>query len=81
VKALHLGAALLCAAALVGCSEKPQAQGSKKVGLPEWAGADPRYSAPGWKAGDATQWEQHLRNRARLQNEYERTGGAAKAPS
>jgi hypothetical protein len=72
IVALIVGTALAAA----GCSDKPQQAGAKKVGQPAWAGAaDPRFTVPGWKAGDAESWEQQLRQRAKAQNEYERTGG------
>ena len=35
-----------------------------------------QYAAPGWKAGDATSWEEQMRTRTQSgQNEYVRSGG------
>ena len=75
---LSLAAAAMLLAA---CGETPQQGGMKKVGKPAWTGTDERYTAPGWKPGDAASWEQQIRNRGRAQNEYERIGGGAPAKS
>lgn len=68
-------ALLLCAAAiaLVACGEKTSGAG-KKADVPAFQGstAASAYVANGWKAGDQTAWEQHLRNRTQGQNEYSR---------
>ncbi len=67
--------ALLLATGLAACSEKPQTNGQRKVGQPSSAGTGTPYQAPGWKAGDATSWNDHLRARAQYgQNDYARTG-------
>jgi hypothetical protein len=69
---------LMCAAVallLAGCGERAQTSVARKADAQAWQGAasDP-YAAAGWKAGDATSWEQQLRSRAIYgQNEYTRT--------
>jgi hypothetical protein len=63
------------ALALAGCGEKPQAVVAAKSGSPSHAGTGTGYQAPGWKAGDASSWNEQLRTRAQYgQNEYSRTG-------
>lgn len=52
----------LCAVALTACTEKDQTLGTKKDGV-AYAGTANGFSAPGWKAGDKTSWEQQLRTR------------------
>ncbi len=70
-------AGVLCclagALALGGCGEKPQTATTRKADASPAQGAIAAYSAPGWKAGDATSWEVHLKKRADGQNEYSRT--------
>ncbi len=65
-------AALLGAALLGGCAEKPQTAATKKSDGQAWDGAPTAYAAPGWKGGDQATWEQQLRNRSQGQNEYSR---------
>lgn len=68
-------------AALVGlsaCGEKPQAAGQRFAGTAAHAGVvgTSPYVSPGWKAGDATSWDTHMRSRTQSgQNEYVRSGG------
>ena len=65
---------LSCAAlALAACGEKT-AGAVKKSDVPAFQGSTGAsgYVANGWKAGDATAWEQQLRNRTQGQNEYSR---------
>lgn len=55
--------------ALVACGEKPQTAAGVKSDVPAFQGVQGlgnAYNAPGWKAGDKTAWEQHLK--ARMQN-------------
>ena len=68
-------AALAC---LVACTEKPQtnAEGVKFDATP-WSGTGTQantgtvFTAPGWKVGDKTSWQQELKSRAQNgQNEY-----------
>ena len=57
---------------LAACGEKPQAASTRKADAHPFEGAAGGHSAPGWKAGDATSWEQQMRTRAQAQNEYSR---------
>ncbi|RYF71881.1 MAG: hypothetical protein EOO22_11790 [Comamonadaceae bacterium] len=75
---LALSAALVALAGLAACSEKPQtnAQGVKHDATP-WSGTGTQadtgtvFTAPGWKVGDKTAWQQGLKSRAQnTQNEY-----------
>lgn len=74
---MRLPVSVLCmtAAFLVGgCGEKPQTLGGIKGDVAPYQGADSKFAAPGWKAGDQTSWEQALKARARnTQNEYSKT--------
>ncbi len=72
---------LVAAAAvlLAACGAKPDpSQVSRKLDQKPSAGADLAYAAPGWKAGDATSWDQQVRTRAQAQNEYARMRPAGK---
>jgi len=73
-------AAVACLAALTGlaaCGEKPQVAGSSVQGQPAYVGTGVGpYTDAGWKAGDATSWEEQMRTRTQSgQNEYVRSGG------
>ncbi len=62
--AVVLGLAL---AALAACGDKPQTLGGAgKLDTAAFNGTGSAFVAPGWKPGDKTSWEQHLR--ARMQN-------------
>ncbi|MBL8330182.1 MAG: hypothetical protein JNJ71_15180 [Rubrivivax sp.] len=66
---------LLVASLLVACSDRRDTTSTtRKVDDSVIAGAQPGYHSPGWKAGDATSWEVHMRMRAQAQNEYVKTG-------
>ena len=61
--------------ALSACSEKPQENGSgAKLDQPPYDGTGvAAFTAPGWKAGDATSWQAELRARGQYgQNDYTR---------
>ncbi|MGA0570072.1 hypothetical protein ACO2Q9_05070 [Variovorax sp. VNK109] len=60
------------AVALAACGEKPQTIGSGiKQDSTAYSGTGSNFTAPGWKAGDRTSWEQELKARAQGgQNEY-----------
>ena len=58
---------------LAGCGDKQQTAGTRKGDVAPAQGAQAAYSAQGWKQGDATSWETHLKKRAEGQNEYTRT--------
>ena len=61
---------------IVGCGEKPQTLGGIKGDVAPYQGADSKFAAPGWKAGDQSSWEQALKARARnTQNEYSKMSG------
>jgi hypothetical protein len=72
-----LGPAVLALAlGLAACGAKPDAaSASRKADDSPNAGADAADTAPGWKAGDAAGWEEHMRTRAQNQNEYLKTVG------
>ena len=60
---------LVLAAGLVACGEKQQTLGNRSD-VPAYKGTGSNFSAAGWKAGDATSWEQHLTTRTQGQNDY-----------
>ncbi|MGH6637500.1 MAG: hypothetical protein ACREXN_07775 [Polaromonas sp.] len=63
--------ALVAAAGLAACGEKPQTAAGVKSDVPAFQGAENQFVAPGWKPGDKTSWEQGLKARAQnTQNEY-----------
>ena len=67
---------LLCAALLLAaCGERPQALGGVKQDSAPQAGTGvAAFTAPDWKAGDKTSWEQALKARGQYgQNDYSRT--------
>ena len=71
------GLILMACLSLAACSEKPQTSGTRKADVDAVQGAapgaDPAYTAAGWKAGDATSWEAQMKSRAQNgQNEYSR---------
>jgi hypothetical protein len=60
---------------LSACSEKPQALVASSWDAPAYTGATTgaAFTAPGWKAGDKTAWEQQLKARQlNSQNDYSR---------
>ena len=64
----------VAAFALSACGERVQTIGvsnSKLADTNAWnvSSNDPSV-APGWKPGDKASWEDHLRRRTQLQNEY-----------
>lgn len=56
--------------ALAGCGEKPQELGVNKSDVPAFQGTGSNFTAPGWKPGDKTSWEQQLKTRGLGQNDY-----------
>lgn len=63
------GAALMLAA----CGEQAQTLGGVKQDAAPYTGTGKAYTDPGWKAGDKTSWESHLKVRGQNgQNEYNR---------
>jgi hypothetical protein len=66
-------AATLLAAALLlaACGEKPQVAATGRNDATPYQGTGvAAFTAPGWKAGDRTAWEQQLKTRAQAQNDY-----------
>jgi hypothetical protein len=65
----------VCVGLLIACGEKPQDKVSGKAGdEPSYAGTGKGYMQPGWKPGDKTSWESHLRARGQQgMNEYNKT--------
>jgi hypothetical protein len=65
-------ATLMMVVSLCACGEKPQGLGGIKQDAAPFSGTGAAsFTAPGWKAGDKTSWEQQLRARAQNgQNDY-----------
>jgi len=65
---------LASAALLVACGEKPQTLGgAKQDAAPHTGTGTAAFTAPGWKPGDQTSWEQALKARGQYgQNDYSR---------
>ncbi|MGZ5196188.1 MAG: hypothetical protein ACXWB8_12180 [Ramlibacter sp.] len=62
---------LAAVGALAACTEKPQTISSgNRPDVQAFQGPATSFSAPGWKAGDKTSWEQQLKTRAQNQNDY-----------
>jgi predicted small lipoprotein YifL len=58
-------------AALAACGEKPQALTTTTADKPAYVGTGSAFTATGWKQGDKTSWEQHLKARQQnSQNDY-----------
>ena len=70
-------AGLVLVTSRAACGEKPQVAGSSVKGQPAYLGTGVGpYTQAGWKAGDATSWEEQMRTRTQTgQNEYVRSGG------
>ncbi len=69
-------AALAAVVCVAGCGDKAQTATARKADAAPAAGTsgvNTAYTAAGWKAGDGTSWETHLKKRAEGQNEYTRT--------
>jgi hypothetical protein len=70
---LALSAAVLCLG-LSACGDKPQTATARKGDAAPSQGGTSQSVAQGWKAGDATSWDTHIKTRTQGQNEYARTG-------
>ena len=70
----RLALLIAAAAALAACGEKLQAMATNKADSAAYNGTGvSSFTAAGWKAGDKTSWEQHLRARQQnSQNDYSR---------
>jgi hypothetical protein len=74
VRPAAIATTCLAAVVLLGaCTEKPQTVTTRKADAAAYQGAAAAYTAQGWKPGDATSWETHLKKRSEGQNEYTRT--------
>jgi len=65
-----------CLAALAGCGEREQTKTSENTNRSDtaaWQGAKNAYNAPGWTVGNQGSWENQIRARGQLQNEYVKT--------
>lgn len=71
-RSFNLVAAAAAVAALAACGEKPQTlESGVKVDSHAFQGTGMPYASPGWKQGDKTSWEQHVKTRTQQgQNEY-----------
>lgn len=56
--------------ALAGCTEQPQTLSGVKPDAAAYLGTGTAFTAPGWKPGDKSSWEQQLKTRTQNQNEY-----------
>jgi len=64
---------LAAVVSLAACGETPQTGTGAKRDTAAFQGTSNPYNAPGWKAGDKTAWELHLKSRLQNgQNEYNR---------
>jgi hypothetical protein len=72
--------ALIMALLLAGCSEKPQDPVNRQAGTTvtrdtgPWEAQPSRFAAAGHAGGDKAAYEQALKRRAQVQNEYVRIG-------
>lgn len=74
MKLIAITCTALACVALGACSEREQVSGTRKSDTPPSSTAAGPFTASGWKSGDKTSWETQIAARARLQNEYNRTG-------
>ena len=66
--------AVAAVALLAACGEKPQTAGGAKQDAAPYSGTGKSFVDAGWKQGDKTSWESHLKARGmNSQNEYNRT--------
>jgi hypothetical protein len=64
---------ILSVLALVACGDKPQTLGTPAKDAAPYQGTGSAFVASGWKPGDKTSWEQHLKARQlNSQNDYSR---------
>ncbi len=73
-------AVTLCALAgmLGACGEKPQELTGRKIqgSAASWQGPATSFTVSGWKVGDESSWDAHMRVRAQAQNEQVRVGAS-----
>ena len=74
MKRLHRVVLVLAVAGLGACGERDQAIGtssSRHVDTHAWETRATQPSvAPGWTVGDRASWDDHLRRRTQMQNDY-----------
>ncbi len=67
----RLSLLILSAMALAACGDKPQTLGTPAKDAAPYQGTGSAFVAGGWKPGDKTSWEQHLKARQlNSQNDY-----------
>ena len=72
-RAWQLGVMLATAVAMTACGESASgSKSTKKADGKAWEGAGPTFAAAGWKPGDKASWDEQMRVRAQLQNDYAR---------
>jgi major membrane immunogen (membrane-anchored lipoprotein) len=70
----HLVLIIAAAALLSACGEKVQTGAAGKQDAAAYNGTGKAFVDAGWKPGDKTSWESHLKARGQnSQNEYSRT--------
>ena len=72
--AFRAGLVALASVWLAACGERAQGvkPAAKKSDTQAWQASESAHSAPGFKSGDKTAWEEQLRQRAQAQNDYAR---------
>ena len=69
----RVGALLAVAVAVSACGESTSgSKSTKKADGKAWEGAGPTFAASGWKPGDKASWDEQMRVRVQLQNDYAR---------
>ena len=64
---------LVAVATLAACGEKPQELTNSRTDAAAYTGTGSSFTAPGWKSGDKTSWEQQLKARQQnSQDDYSR---------
>ena len=72
-RAWELGALLAVAVVMSACGESTSgSKSTKKADGKAWEGAGPTFAATGWKPGDKASWDEQMRVRVQLQNDYAR---------
>ena len=75
MRAVLLTSIVFASSLLSACGERSQTAGGGRTDVAPYQGAENRYVAPDWKAGDKANWEQALKARMLYsQNEYSRFG-------
>ena len=65
---------IACAALVSACGERVQTGAAGKQDAPAYNGTNKAFVDAGWKQGDKTSWESHLKARGQnSQNEYSKT--------